>query len=768
MEQLRADLRRVQEEFKNLKSITTSFFKSLNSQQGAQPRLHTTQPATGQLRPRVLSTETLERSLLDAYSHFEKRLEEFDRKIGNALSSANTTPSTPSGADSPTSNASPSPDSASTSNTSLSADSPLVRDASPRVDLSPSTDTPAAREPHASADSPLIGNAPAGTSSHPIRPSRTPLPSAPRPAQHPGSRVGDGRTDAPNGLPDAPPDPSPDPSPKGPGHDKATKLVSTLSLSDLGERLILELQTFIQNDVFTSKLLVEDIGLAPTALLNAVPPLDTLGFDAQYKTKHRLDEGTWHLYMEPFEELQLPDFTKVAKPSEEDAEQYLEDLCRTLPEEPVPYYIGPLSGPVAEQLQSYFPSGHEVSELGDVPGVSTLYAHIGEAASGTAFHCEDANLRSYNLTLIGWKIWILIKPHHTTDFEDLVRRLTSCDDTCDQFVRHTSFMVPPSTLRAENIEFDVFCSGPGEMVLTQPRQYHAVINRTASFAIATNFVLPNEEPIPKGLSLCHLDGLYHLQHPMVRRLRHAKRKHASQPEAPSRKKRPRPYRPLGVSIAEALLRETTSQNAVLRFITVVRAWRNVGDNIRGELLQIGKYDESNQLKALDTLRTSCRENSQLFSFLEILACVHLVRKLERRITVVAPEAIDGLLDIRGLPHIQRNRRAVRNELTAYQKWDQLCGAPPAYTYEGILCFMPPVFKDYQEVTRTQVQQLNKDDIALFCSMLQGVEYAQRLYEVGKAFQMGIFGLAEFKERPFEAQPYEVLSTLDLADLLRLL
>jgi hypothetical protein len=255
---------------------------------------------------------------------------------------------------------------------------------------------------------------------------------------------------------------------------------------------------------------------------------------------------------------------------------------------------------------------------------------------------------------------------------------------------------------------------------------------------------------------------------MVRRLRHAKRKHVSQPEAPSRKKRPRPYRPLGSSIAQVLFRETTSQNAVLRFITVVRAWRNVGDNIRGELLQIGTYDESNQLKALDTLRTSCRENSQLFSFLEILACVHLVRKLERRITVVAPAAIDGLLDIRGLAHIQQNRRAVRNELTAYRKWDQLCGAPPAYTYEGILCFMPPVFKDYQEVTRTQVEQLSKNDIASFCSMLQGVEYAQRLCEVGKAFQMGIFGSAEFEKRPFETQPYEALSTLDLADLLQLL
>jgi hypothetical protein len=73
MEQLRANLQRVQEEFKNLKSITTSFFKSLNSQQGAQPRLHTTHQGTGQLRPGDFSTETLERSLLEAYSQFEKR-----------------------------------------------------------------------------------------------------------------------------------------------------------------------------------------------------------------------------------------------------------------------------------------------------------------------------------------------------------------------------------------------------------------------------------------------------------------------------------------------------------------------------------------------------------------------------------------------------------------------------------------------------------------------------------------------------------------------
>lgn len=243
--------------------------------------------------------------------------------------------------------------------------------------------------------------------------------------------------------------------------------------------------------------LVKDIGFISTALTSAVRPLGRPGFDTQFEVVDRLNKDIWQLYSNPSEESQLTDLTNVAKPSG-DVEQYLEDLYRNLPEEPIPYSVGPLSGSIAGQLQSYFPSGSEVTQLGDVPGVSTLFGHVGEEGSGTAFHCEDANLRSYNLTLIGWKIWILIQPYHTAKFEDLVQRLTNCDNGCDQFVRHASVVIHPSILRAENIEFDIICSGPGEMVLTQPRQYHAVINRTASLAIATNFVLPNEDPFPRG------------------------------------------------------------------------------------------------------------------------------------------------------------------------------------------------------------------------------------------------------------------------------
>lgn len=268
---------------------------------------------------------------------------------------------------------------------------------------------------------------------------------------------------------------------------------------------------------------------------------------------HQLKEGPWHLYTNPLQELRLPDLSNIAKPLDH-PEQYLEHLYQNLPEQPIPYYVGPLSGSIAERLQSYFPSGDETRQLGSIPGVSTLFGHIGGEASGTAFHCEDANLRSYNLTLVGWKICVLSKLSHTAQFEELVRRLTNCRSDCDQFIRHTSVVIHPSRLRAENIKFDIIYSGPGEMVVTQPRQYHAVINRTASFAIATNFVLPNDIPIPERLPVCDLDGLYHLNHPMIQQVRTRSRVDDTELETPPTKK-PKLDEPLPLDI---LVQKTTS------------------------------------------------------------------------------------------------------------------------------------------------------------------------------------------------------------------
>ena len=767
MEQLRADLQRVQEEFKNLKSTTTSFFTQL--------RLHTTRE-TGRPQPRSSSTKPVSQPavnverLLDVYSQFERRLEEFDKQIENALASANQSAT----------NISPS---AASRDSSISSDTiadTASRDTSSIPELpitSHNTDTAsrgtgsvpdtASRDigsvpelPSASRDTGSVPKLPSipNTASGDTTSSACPLLATSLSAggdTSPSVRTNPAACDIAD-LPLAARDTSLDDSLK-------TSTVFCLRLLDLGDHLIRRLQTFVQDDNFAGKLLVEDAGFASP--LPEVQPSEESEFATHFEIGHRLQNDIWRLDSHPVSELQLPDLSNVTKPSDS-PEEYLENLYKKLPEGPVPYYIGPLLGPTAEKLQSYFPSGDAVCQLGHVPGISSLYGHIGEKGSGTPFHCEDANLRSYNLTLVGWKIWILVKPCHTANFENLVQRLTNCDDGCDQFVRHAAVVIHPSKLREEKIEFDIICSGPGEMVLTQPRQYHAVINFTASFAIATNFVLPDENPIPNRLSVCNQDGLYRLEHQMISKLRSARRKSNRQLEAPQRRKRPRFSGPSELSVVQVLVQATTSRNAILRFMAVVCAWRRVNDDVRGQLFQIDKSNGSLRLKALDTLRMAFQKRSQLFSFLEVLTSIQLVRSLERHITVIAPEAIDRLVEIRGLLPSPQSRRSIRNELTSYQKWDQLCGETASYIYDGILCFVPPVFKEYQDISRTQVERLSKNGIASFRSKLQEVNYVQRLCEVGQAFQMGILGSAEFQERPFET--HGGLSTLCLEDLLRLL
>lgn len=145
---------------------------------------------------------------------------------------------------------------------------------------------------------------------------------------------------------------------------------------------------------------------------------------------------------------------------------------------------------------------------------------------------------------------------------------------------------------------------------------------------------------------------------------------------------------------------------------------------------------------------ACDQNSQLFSFLEILASVHLARNLDRGISgKVTSKAKDELLKNRGLDETKKARKSLSNELRICQRWDQLCGEK--HDYDGILCFVTSVVNDQEgNITKRQVQRLSNDKVDLFRSMLQKIEYVPRLYKVGMAFQLGIFG-EEFPKRPFE-------------------
>ena len=143
----------------------------------------------------------------------------------------------------------------------------------------------------------------------------------------------------------------------------------------------------------------------------------------------------------------------------------------------IPYYVVPFE---ISSRNALFPSGDLANQLGcDVSGVTGPYAHIGGRGSGTAFHCEDGQVRSYNLNVFGEKLWILVDPNHTSEFEEALVRWLSDGGSCDQFVRHCNLLIMPARLRKEGIEFELICAGLGDMVLTKPRRYHAVINLSA-------------------------------------------------------------------------------------------------------------------------------------------------------------------------------------------------------------------------------------------------------------------------------------------------
>ncbi|KAH7123426.1 JmjC domain-containing protein, partial [Dactylonectria estremocensis] len=121
-----------------------------------------------------------------------------------------------------------------------------------------------------------------------------------------------------------------------------------------------------------------------------------------------------------------------------------------------------------------------------VTGINSEFYHIGSRYSSTAFHCEDTNLQSCNVTDYGWKVWLIVKTHHTAKFEEFVGD-TWGGCKCQQFIRHLNLLIAPSRLRKEGIEFDIRCTGRGEMIITEAYQYHYTMNYSESVARSINF-----------------------------------------------------------------------------------------------------------------------------------------------------------------------------------------------------------------------------------------------------------------------------------------
>lgn len=303
------------------------------------------------------------------------------------------------------------------------------------------------------------------------------------------------------------------------GKDGSRNADAVFSIADMGFGLVRSLGRYGIN--FAGKIHISDLesfDLARISKRLADPDLDTSATlfvqhsSASQDGVSELRLSVPDLRKRPFH---FPDFSDPPQPPQKYEESF-ENIIASPPGKPIAYYVGP---PLALDFNPLLSPG-KLLELGEIPGVTTPYWHAGEKDSGTAFHYEDGAIRSCNITIAGFKLWILVDISSNAKFEGFIKSLhpsAAKEPRCGQWVRHLNLLVSPQKLKEMDIRFDLVLAGPGDMVITTPGQYHAVLNLTACFAIAINFALPQDPTLSPSL-VCSDCGLYELQHPAIQQL----------------------------------------------------------------------------------------------------------------------------------------------------------------------------------------------------------------------------------------------------------
>ncbi|KAL5352844.1 hypothetical protein ACLOAV_002792 [Pseudogymnoascus australis] len=166
-------------------------------------------------------------------------------------------------------------------------------------------------------------------------------------------------------------------------------------------------------------------------------------------------------------------------------------------------YAPPLYG--ADMLGSLFDERTTTWNLGNlpnlldvmgtkIPGVNTAYLYLGMWKATFAWHLEDVDLYSINYLHFGApKHWYSISQRDARKFEAAMKSIWPTDaKECDQFLRHKTFLISPSTLlKNYGIKANKITHFPGEFMITFPYGYHSGFNMGYNCAEAVNFAMPS-------------------------------------------------------------------------------------------------------------------------------------------------------------------------------------------------------------------------------------------------------------------------------------
>ncbi|KIW39385.1 uncharacterized protein PV06_09160 [Exophiala oligosperma] len=144
-----------------------------------------------------------------------------------------------------------------------------------------------------------------------------------------------------------------------------------------------------------------------------------------------------------------------------------------------------------------------------IPGVNTAYLYLGMWRATFAWHLEDVDLYSINYIHFGApKQWYSISQKDAPKFEAAMKSLWSSDaKSCDQFLRHKTYLVSPSILKSKfGVTVNKVVHREGQFVITFPIGYHSGYNLGYNCAESVNFAIENWLQYGKTARKCQCEA----------------------------------------------------------------------------------------------------------------------------------------------------------------------------------------------------------------------------------------------------------------------
>ncbi|KAI1861522.1 hypothetical protein JX265_009489 [Neoarthrinium moseri] len=584
----------------------------------------------------------------------------------------------------------------------------------------------------------------------------------------------------------------------------------SLTTHQMGENLVPNLANFIAQDGFEGRVEIVDMPeINWSVFLKTIEIPKSHDYSAMQYGQHKEHGFLRFVRTEPTN-VQFPDFsTPPEKPSDAHIHECLRKLFSHPPRAPVPYYVGDSLIPDASASFSWIDnmlhSGNALKRAGSMHGITRTQWLVGKRHSGTPVHCEDARLRSCNITLWGWKLWILISTQHTAKFEALLNRLLpNSSSICgDQFIRHKSIIISPGRLRQEEIDFEQVLSGPGTMIMTEGRQYHSVLNLTDCMAVAQNFLLPGEQLLCENLPPCEECGLYPMYcgaqdaretvcRPYNSQLKPKKdeRKRSAPDNSPKHERKLKPRRSgekpnshddaakwqhylkgqdktclglEGIAVVSPIVARialaTQSRHALWNLIDITRGSRSQSQTERA-LLEDLNQKNGNALRCLSKLEDKGKWNALLVAlgqmwFAKFVETHTFKLRLNKqdwndiRKCLGPPETGDQIEDDKLAEWRSRGRKLLRFPT-------------------GLFCLIPSERTEPYSVSYFDIRELSDIEVESLKRLLQSDALCQRHLAAGKEITTAIEAGLDIPEWKWEKQDHSVLQSLPEDELIKLL